>query len=108
MVQNEQVTELARVKVRVRADYAAIVPLFICHVHADVEASGAALQAGDFDSIRVRGHNMAGTGGALGFPLISEIGKALELAARSLDAAGVETCLGQLAEYLDRVEVVYG
>lgn len=108
MAQSEQMVEHERMRVQVRRDYAGIVPVFIRGRHADVEASRAALQAGDFDSIRVRGHNMAGTGGALGFPDITDIGRALELAARSLDAAGVEACVGRLADYLARVEVIYG
>ena len=108
MAQNEQLVEQARMRVHVRPDYADIVRVFIRNRHVDVEASRTALQAGDFNSIRVRGHNMAGTGGALGFTDITDIGRALELAARSLDAAGVEACVGRLADYLDRIEVVYG
>jgi len=108
MVQNEQMVELARVQVHVRPDYAGIVPGFIRNRHVDVAASRTELQAGDFDSIRVRGHNMAGCGGALGFPTITEIGRALELAARSMDSAGIEACVRRLADYLDKIEVVYG
>jgi len=107
MVQNEQVVERARLRVHVRADFANLVPDFIRNRRVDVEASRAALQAGDFDTLRVRGHNMAGNGGAFGFPDITDIGRALELAARSLDVAGVEACVGRLADYLDRIEVVY-
>jgi len=50
----------------------------------------------DFDAARVYGHRLKGSGGAYGVPQLSEIGAAIEIAAK----AGKADELGALAERL--------
>jgi hypothetical protein len=49
---------------------------------------------------------MSGTGGTYGFPRITEIGEALESAARQENPEQVRAHVEELLKYLGRVEVV--
>ena len=50
---------------------------------------------------------MKGTGTGYGFPLLTELGAALEKAALEKDAAHLKDCANQLALYLQAVELQY-
>jgi HPt (histidine-containing phosphotransfer) domain-containing protein len=56
-----------------------------------------ALEQSDFAAIRDLGHKLSGTGAGYGFPRISEIGAALEAAARSSDTSAIRMQLDALA-----------
>ncbi len=73
---------------------------------ADLLALAAALERSDYETIRVLGHNMKGTGGAYGFEAISTIGKSLEASATERRGDGILSQIQALADYLNRVEVV--
>ena len=49
---------------------------------------------------------MKGAGGSWGFPVISDIGAALEQAAESTDNDTSRKWVGELSDYLERVRVV--
>ena len=63
----------------------------------------ALLAALEFDKIRIAGHNMKGSGGGYGFPRLTELGAAIESAAKVRDAGAIETRLHDLATYLEEV-----
>ena len=65
-----------------------------------------ALEQGDFETVRLLGHSMKGAGGGYGFDAITDIGAALEEAAKDSNPGAVLRGLSDLAAYLDRVEVV--
>jgi hypothetical protein len=48
-----------------------------------------ALEKQDFETIRILGHTMKGTGGGYGFDTISEMGRALEEAAKTQDTQAI-------------------
>ena len=73
----------------------------------DIAAIKNALTAGDFESIRVLGHSMKGSGGGYGFDRITEIGRAIEESAQNKDPAAILAHIDELADYLSRVEIVY-
>ncbi len=95
------------VRVRVDPDLAPMIPTFLENRRRDVAEIRRALTAGDFETIRVRGHGMKGIGGGYGFARITEIGAAIEEAAKNRDAAVVSAQVAGLADYLARVEVAY-
>ena len=64
-------------------------PEYLRNRRLDLDKLRAALAAGDFEGIRVIGHNSKGTGAGYGFPAISTAGAALEQAARAADLAAV-------------------
>ena len=66
---------------------------------ADIDLLREAVGVGDFERIRVTGHNMSGSGSAYGLGQVSEVGAALEKAAKAGDSAGI----GELIDQLDRI-----
>jgi HPt (histidine-containing phosphotransfer) domain-containing protein len=107
MSSSNRITEEARIRVRVRADIADLVPAFLDNRRREVIAIPGAVQANDYGRIRSWAHNMAGTGGAFGFPTITEIGRAMETAAKVADGVTIGLCVDKLADYLRRIEVVW-
>jgi CheY-like chemotaxis protein len=63
------------------------------------------LNSGEFDKIRIAGHNMKGTGASYGMPVVTTLGAGIESAAKTADVAALKAKLSELAEYLDRVYV---
>lgn len=97
-----------RIMVRIDPELEEIIPDFFAFRHRDLEALSELMEQGDFERIRVIGHNLKGAGGGFGFDAISEIGQRLEQAAELAATADVRRCMQELADYLDRVEVCYG
>ncbi len=95
-----------RILVRADARLRAVIPGYLANRRADVSAIAEALDRSDFRAIRAVGHKMTGTGLGYGFPRISEIGVALERAAKESNAAEIRTQAAELARFIDRVEVV--
>jgi signal transduction histidine kinase/DNA-binding NarL/FixJ family response regulator len=84
-----------------------LVPGYLEKRRKDVLAYRQALEAGDFEAVRMLGHKMKGTGAGYGFPVLTEIGNAIELAALSKDAAGIAASIDRLAWYTERVKLDY-
>ena len=62
-----------------------------------------ALKNGDFAALRKAGHNLKGTGAAYGFAELTDIGRALEAAAKDDNAAAIEALLDQIDAYIGMV-----
>ena len=92
--------------VRVPPDLKEFVPDFLARRREDVQKLQQALTRGDYDAIRVAGHNMKGSGAGYGFDAITEFGGVLEQAAKNGDASAIRRCADELAAYLNGVEVV--
>jgi CheY-like chemotaxis protein len=75
----------------------ALAPEYLNHRRVDIVAIRSALEKSDFAAIRSLGHKMSGTGAGYGFPRISEIGAALELAAASQDSSAIRAQLDALS-----------
>ena len=101
----------AKPKIRVVVDadsgIADIVPMFLEHVQEDLAAMHQALDRADYETIRILGHSLMGAGGGFGFDPISDIGLTLEAASGGQDAETVRASLDRLADYVERVELVY-
>ena len=69
----------------------------------DLESFRQALEAGDFDSIRQLGHQWKGTGTSYGMPEITAFGAKLEACAAQRNRPEIESLLGEVRAYLDRV-----
>ena len=91
---------------RVNAKFADLAPGFLQNRRQDVIAILDALDRGDFATVESLGHGMKGAGGSWGFQAITDIGAAVEQAAASADADASRKWVGELARYLDRVEIV--
>ena len=97
-----------KIAIRIDPDLADLIPGYLENRRKDVQSMRAALERGDFESIRILGHSMKGSGGGYGFAAVTEIGRALEGAARQGNAADIRRQVEELSSYLERIEIVYG
>ena len=104
---NEEGGRKDKVLVRANSILADLTPEFLRNRRQDVITILGALDRGDFETVEKLGHGMKGAGGSYGFQAITDIGAALEQAARSTDTDTSRKWVGELSRYLDRVEVVY-
>ena len=95
------------ITVHIDPELADLIPGFLENRRKDVTVMLGALQQGDYKTVRVLGHSMKGAGGGYGFDAITDIGAALEQAAKDNNAEAIRKWVGELSAYLDRVEVVY-
>jgi HPt (histidine-containing phosphotransfer) domain-containing protein len=93
------------IRIRVDAEIAALVPGFLENRRKDVTLVLQAVDQGDFETARVLGHSMKGSGGGYGFDAITDIGHGIEDAAKQQDAPSIRACVTALSVYLARVEV---
>jgi HPt (histidine-containing phosphotransfer) domain-containing protein len=103
MAQNNK----AKITVQLDPDIQELIPGFLENRRKDVKTIQAALAKGDFAAIIVLGHTMKGDGGGYGFDAITDIGASIETAAKQKSTERVRQGVERLAEFLERVEVVY-
>ena len=72
---------------------------------ADIAKLTQALLDSDFETIRVTGHNLLGSGAAYGFEAISEMGADIESAAETRDIPGIQRRIADLQDLLGQVKV---
>ena len=95
------------IRIVANPDIAALIPQYIQRRYTDLVTTRAALAAGDMETVRIVGHSMKGSGGGYGFDGITEIGGLMEIAGGAQNASDAADAIEQLADYLDRLEVVY-
>jgi HPt (histidine-containing phosphotransfer) domain-containing protein len=88
-------------------DLRALIPEFLENRWADLKAMQEAVSGEEFETVRIRGHRMKGSGGGYGFDRLSEIGRELEQAAEQKNRVEIEKLLQRLEDYLGRIEVGY-
>jgi histidine phosphotransfer protein HptB len=93
--------------VKISRDLEGIVPIFLDNRKKDVRALRDALVKQDFRTVQTLGHRMKGDGGGFGFDQITEIGAAMERAAKLEDCITIEQHIVQLEDFLKRVTIVY-
>lgn len=72
----------------------------------DIDKLTNALAASDFETIRVTGHNLYGSGAAYGLDDISWIGASIESAADVKDVPKIELSIGELKAFLQKLKVL--
>jgi CheY-like chemotaxis protein/HPt (histidine-containing phosphotransfer) domain-containing protein len=92
--------------VKIDEDLQGLVPGYLQNRREDIRALSSALERVDYESIRVLGHRMKGSGGAYGFDTITEIGKQLEMAAGNQDLAAMRESIQELSQYLSSLAIV--
>jgi HPt (histidine-containing phosphotransfer) domain-containing protein len=79
---------------------AELIPQYFALCRRDLLSLGAALEKKQFEDVRVLGHNLKGSGGAYGFPELSEIGSRIETAGTEKDEAVARQGVEQLEFFL--------
>ena len=100
-------TERAKITVHVDPDLEPIIPRFFEIRRTDIGAILKAVDTGDFETAGRLGHSMKGAGAGYGFDAVTEMGRVIESAAKAADGGAIRQEVEALADYLDRVEVVY-
>ena len=96
-----------KIVVKIDPDLEDLIPDYLKNRRNDIETMRSDLSSGDFETIRITGHSMKGSGGGYGFDHITEIGKCIEDAAKAKNEDEINKQISELASYLDRVSVVY-
>jgi HPt (histidine-containing phosphotransfer) domain-containing protein len=93
--------------VTVARDLEDLIPAFMSNRRKELDTLRVALAAADFEQLRQLGHRMKGVGNSYGFSHVSTLGKHIEVGARSGDRAALEARIGEYAEYLAKVQIVF-
>lgn len=100
--------EKDRIIVHVDEAFRDFVPRFLELTSEDMKSMDNALNDGDYETVQRLGHSMKGSGGSFGFDAMTDIGKSIEAAAKAGDGEDIRKRLSELADYIERVEVVFG
>jgi HPt (histidine-containing phosphotransfer) domain-containing protein len=73
---------------------------YLDHQRAESGRREQALKNGDFELLRKVGHDLKGTATSYGFAELTEIGRALETAAKENNAVAVDVLLERILSYL--------
>ena len=82
-----------------------LVPAYLEARRRDAQQAAVMLDHHDFQGVIKIAHNMAGSGASYGFQGLSELGGALEIAARAGDVSASRECLGALENHLRRIRL---
>ncbi len=96
-----------KITVKVGAELAEIVPVFLKNRVSDLPLLKSAIGKGDRETVQRLGHIMKGAGAGCGFEAITKIGIRIEEAARKGELEKARVALNELASYLESIEVVY-
>jgi PAS domain S-box-containing protein len=92
--------------VMVDARLRAVVPGYLESRRRDVRSILDALERSDYETIRELSHKMNGTGSSYGFSRITQLGAAMESAAKEQNSAEIRSRIMDLSRYLDTVKIV--
>lgn len=84
-----------------------LIPGYLENRRRDIASIEEALRKNDFETIRILGHSMKGSGGGYGFDAITDIGKRIEEAAKKMETEEITRQITALSEYLDTINIVY-
>jgi HPt (histidine-containing phosphotransfer) domain-containing protein len=96
-----------KITVRIDREIQDLVPTFLANRRRDLVALQEALRAGDFNAMRIIGHNLKGVGGGYGFHEITAIGALIEQAGKEVQADALSGLVARYADYLASVEVEF-
>ncbi|MDD4599968.1 hypothetical protein SDC9_13829 [bioreactor metagenome] len=94
-------------RIQIDQELADLIPGFMENRNSDIIQLTAALQQEDYAKIMVVGHTLKGIGGGYGFPVITDLGAAIEQAAKDQDIDKAYELVAELKAYLQSVEIVY-
>ena len=94
-----------RVRVAVEEGMEDVVPAYLEKRRAEIAVYRQALDQADFAPVRRLAHNMKGTGAGYGFATLTELGSAIEEAAKRENEADARAAVEELAAWLASVDL---
>ena len=107
MTTNSDMPDSKKIIIQVDSDLEDLIPGFLDNRRREITAIFDAVGRNDYDFIAKAGHTMKGVGGGYGFDAITDIGDAIEQAAKQKDPLKIKHCLNELSNYLQRIEIVF-
>lgn len=95
------------ITITIDKDLEDLIPGYIENRRRDITSIEEALKKNDFETIRILGHSMKGSGGGYGFDAITDIGKRIEEAAKVMEPGEIGKQIASLSEYLHNINIVY-
>lgn len=99
---------MEKIKVQVSKDIEVLIPRYLDRRHKEIEKFRTLLAAQDYETLRVDGHSLKGSGGGYGFQMLTDIGARIEKGAKAQDVAAIEAAIAEYADYMQRLEVSFG
>jgi HPt (histidine-containing phosphotransfer) domain-containing protein len=96
-----------KIVVKIDPDLEDLIPGFLTNRAKDLTSLRAALEAENYQTIQSIGHSLKGVGGGYGFTEMSELGAAIEKAAKNRAFTELKPLVERYGKYLNAVEVVY-
>lgn len=107
MTHDNDATECEGIIAYVDADLEDLIPGFLENRQEDIRTIREALKNNDYETIRILSHSMKGSGGGYGFDQVTNIGEALEQAAKDRNDEEIRERVDELSNYLEHVQIVY-
>lgn len=85
------------------ASFADIVMQFVDGLGERLNKMEQAMSAADFESLRVAAHQLKGSGGGYGYPILTERAASLERQAKSKSLDACQTTLDELKQICNRI-----
>ncbi len=92
----------------VPAELEELVPWFMGNMKETLESIQSALEKRDLETVREIGHDMKGVGKSYGFAGISNIGAAIETAAKKDDEESLKRGVSDFSFYMKNVKIASG
>lgn len=96
-----------KIPVSIDKDLEDLIPGYIKNRYKDIESINTAINTGDYETIRILGHSMKGSGGGYGFDEITTIGMQIEKAAKETNTDDIKYWLEKLSHYLKHIDITY-
>jgi len=96
-----------KIVVTIDEDLEELIPGFLKNRTTDLQTLKDAHKQKNFEKIKHIGHSLKGVGGGYGFHGLSEIGAAIEQAAKNQDVKTIAVKIKEMSHYLESVEIVY-
>ncbi|MCX5811348.1 MAG: Hpt domain-containing protein [Proteobacteria bacterium] len=100
-------TSKGKTIVRIDKDLEDLIPGYLENRQKDIKSLLVSLGREDYESIRIIGHSMKGSGGGYGFDDISTLGKSIEEAAKDKNYEAIKRYAYELSIYLENIDIIY-
>ena len=84
-----------------------LIPEYLQERQSDINKIQEAMKAQDYQTVRILGHTLKGSGGGYGFDPITELGLHIEDAAKEKNSKDIEKYINQMSDYLENVQIIY-